>query len=344
MSGWRARLGCLLVLIIALGVGPRVAGAQDDFYRGKTIRIVVGFSAGGGFDTYSRLLARHIGRHIAGNPALIVENMPGAGSLIAANHVYKVARPDGLTIGHFIGGLFLGQLLGQKGVDFDTRKYEFIGAAAQERVVCALTRASGITSLEKWMAAPTPVKLGGVAPGSSAPDNATRLLRTALGLPIQLVTGYKGTADIRLAAEAGELAGGCWSWASMRATWQKALDAGDVTVVLQATPRPYPDLASVPVAITLAKTDDARRLIEVAHSEGVVARPYALPPGTPKDRVQILRRAFQATLQDPAFLAEVEKVKLEVDPVSGEELERLIRALFTLEPTLVARLKTILLE
>ena len=192
--------------------------AQEAFYKGKTVRIVVGFSAGGGFDTYSRAIARHMARHIPGNPTIIVENMPGAGSLIAANYLYKIAKPDGLTLGHFIGGLFLGQVLGQKGIEFDARKFEYVGAAATEHTVCALTKASGITSVEKWMAAGAPVKLGGVAPGSSTPDNAERTLKAALGLPIQVVTGYKGTADIRLAAEGGEVAGACWGWGSLQAT------------------------------------------------------------------------------------------------------------------------------
>src|SRR5437867_5425973 len=183
------------------------AAAQEPFYRGKTIRIVVGFTAGGGFDAYSRALARHMPRHIPGNPTIVVENMPGAGSLISANYLYKIAKPDGLTIGHFIGGLLLGQVLGQKGVEFDARKFEYIGAPVYEHPVCATTVASGITSLEKWMASPTPVKMGGVAPGASNPDNITRAARATIGLPTQIVTGYKGTAEIRLAAESGELAG-----------------------------------------------------------------------------------------------------------------------------------------
>jgi len=180
--------------MIALVLMASAAHASThDFYKGKTIRVLVGFAAGGGFDTYSRVIARHIGKHIPGDPAVIVENMTGAGSLIAANHVYNVAKPDGLTIGHFIGGLFLGQVLGQKGVEFDARKFEFIGAPVQDHVVCALTKASGITTIEKWTAAKAPVKMGGTAPGNSTPDNATRVLKAALGLPIQLVSGYKGT-------------------------------------------------------------------------------------------------------------------------------------------------------
>jgi tripartite-type tricarboxylate transporter receptor subunit TctC len=328
-------------LLVALAIAA-TATAQDDFYRGKTLRIVVGYSAGGGFDTFARALARHFGRHIPGSPAILVENMPGAGSLISANYLYKVARPDGLTVGHFIGGLFLGQALGQKGIEFDARKFEFIGAAAKEDVACGVTKASGVTSLEKWTAAKTPVKLGGVAPGAS-PDNTARILRAALGLPIQVVTGFKGTSEIRLAADGGELAGSCWAWDSMKATWRAALESGEVVVVLQGVPKPFPDLPNVPLAVSLAKTDEARRLIEVGiHHAGALARPFVLPPGTPKDRVQTWRRALEETLKDKAFLAEVEKARLGLAPVTGEELEKMVGDLFTLDPGLRAKLKEIL--
>jgi len=207
------------LMLFAAIISASNANAAEEFFKGKSIRIVVGFSAGGGFDTYARAISRHMSKHIPGNPGVVVENMTGAGSLIAANHVYKVAKPDGLTIGHFIGGFFLGQVLGQPGVEFDARKFEFIGAPVSDHVVCALTKASGITSVEKWMAAKTPVKLGGLAPGTSTPDNATRILKAATGLPIQLVTGYKGTADVRLAADGGEIAGGCWGWDSITRSW-----------------------------------------------------------------------------------------------------------------------------
>ena len=199
-----------LGIIFIINAWFAAASAQEPFYKNKTVRIIVGGSAGGGYDTYTRAIARHLGKHIPGNPTFVVENMTGAGSLIAANHLYKVAKPDGLTIGHFIGGLFLGQVLGQKGIEFDARKFEFIGAPITDHVVCAMTKASGITSVEQWLASKGPVKMGGIAPGTSTPDNATRILKVALGLPIQLVTGYKCTADVRLAAESGEVAGGCW--------------------------------------------------------------------------------------------------------------------------------------
>jgi tripartite-type tricarboxylate transporter receptor subunit TctC len=333
----------VLVSALALLLYPAVAASADDFYKGKTVRIVVGFSAGGGFDTYARALARHMSKHIPGQPAVIVENMTGAGSLIAANHVYNAAKPDGLTIGHFIGGLFLGQVLGQKGIEFDARKFEFIGAPITDHVVCALTKDSGITSIESWMAAKTPVKMGGIAPGTSTPDNATRILKTALGLPIQLVTGYKGTADIRLAAESGEIAGGCWGWDSVSVTWRKALDSGEAKVILQANRKTHPDLAQIPQAIKFAKNDEARKMIEVAiHGDSNIVRTYTLPPGTPKDRVQLLRAAFDATLKDAEFLADAKKSKLNVDPVPVSEIEKDIANLFKLDSALVNKLKEVL--
>jgi tripartite-type tricarboxylate transporter receptor subunit TctC len=334
-----------LLLVPGLLAWASPAAAQEPFYTNRTVRIVVGFSAGGGFDAYARALARHMPRHIPGTPAMIVENMAGAGSLISANYLYKIARPDGLTMGHFIGGLILSQALGGKGIEFDARKFEYVGAPTYEHPVCAMTKASGITSVEKWMAAPAPVKMGGVAPGASNPDNITRVVKAVLGLPTQIVTGYKGTAEIRLAAESGELAGACWGWGSLRATWRKALDAGEIQVVLQMAPRAHPDLPAVPVASQLAKTDEGRRIIEVAiHNDSTLVRTFTLPPGTPRDRVQILRRAFQDTLRDPAFLADAERAKLEIDPVGGEEIERTVAGMFKIEPSLVPRLRAILLE
>lgn len=333
----------LAVAMFALLSSAGAHAASDDFYKGRSIRIVVGFSAGGGFDTYARAIARHMGKHIPGNPNITVENMTGAGSLIAANHVFKVAKPDGLTIGHFIGGLFLGQVLGQPGIEFDARKFEFIGAPITDHVVCALTKASGITSMDSWMAAKTPVKMGGIAPGTSTPDNATRILRSALGLPIQLVSGYKGTADIRLAAEGGEIAGGCWGWDSVSVTWRKALESGDAVVVLQANRRNHPDLPNVPQAVKFAKTDEARRMIDVGiHSDSDIVRTYTLPPGTPKARVQLLRRAFDATLKDPDFVADAKKTRLNIGPIPAADIERDIQGLFKLDPALIAKLKEVL--
>ena len=341
MMGRHLRCLILAVAGLALGAGD-VHATTHDFYKGKVIRIVVGFAAGGGFDTYARAIARHMGRHIPGNPTIIVENMPGAGSLIAANHVYKVAKPDGLSIAHFIGGLFMLQVFGKPGVEFDSRKFEYLGVPVRDNPTCAFTRASGITSMEKWFAAKTPVKIGAVAPGSST-DDVPKLLAAAIGVPLQVVSGYKGTAAVRLAAEGGEVAGGCWGWESIRATWRKGIETGEVAVVLQTGPKPASDIASVPLVTSFAKTDEARQLIKVGIMDaGAITRPFVVTPGTPKDRVQLLRKAFLDTLKDPEFLQEAQKTKLDVDPMSGEELERTVHALFKLDPAFVAKLKEIL--
>lgn len=340
-----AWVGATVALMILGLFAVAETATHEPFYKGKTIRIIVGYPAGGGFDVYSRTIARHLGRHVPGNPTTIVENMPGAAGLITANHMYKVAKPDGLTVGHFLGGLLMGQVLGQKGVEFDARKFEYVASPARAYPVCAFTKASGITNLEQWAAAKTPPKLGGVAVGASSPDNAIKILKAALGFPIQLVSGYKGTAPIRLAAESGEIAGSCWPWTSVRATWRKGLDAGEVTIVLQVAPTPYPDLPGVPLAINFAKSYEARKMIQAGiHDDSVIFYQYALPPGTPKDRVQILRKAFLDTMKDPEFLAEAAKAKLDIDPVSGEEIEKGVAGLFTLEPALVAKLKELLLQ
>ena len=333
---------CLLASVVVLFILATFlsAPAQESFYKGKTIRVVVATAAGGGFDTYTRVIVRHLGKYIPGSPNIIVENMAGAGHRIGANHVYKVARPDGLTIGHFQGGLFLSQVLGEKGIEFDALKYEFIGAPVKDNRACAFTKASGITSMDKWMAAKTPVKVGGI--GGGATDEIPKMLKTTLGLPVQLVSGYKGTAAIRLAAESGELAGGCWTWDSIRATWTKAIQSGEAVVVLQVLPKPHRELPNVPLAINYAKSEETRQLIQVGIQDpSQYYRPYVLPPGTPKERVQILRKAFMDTMKDEEFLADARKSKLDVEPVGAEELERTVAGLFKLNPALVARLKGI---
>lgn len=330
------------IIGLAFTVFASTAALGQEFYHGKTIRIVVGFSAGGGFDTYSRAIARHFGKHIPGNPTVIVDNMTGAGSLIAANHLYKVARPDGLTIGNFIGYFVLAQVLGRPGIEFDVRRFEWIGLPVPDSGACAFTRASGITSVEAWQTSKTPVKLGVITVGDGT-YNSAKVLKDVIGLPVQMVAGYKGTADIRLAAESGEVAGGCWQWEPIKATWRRGLDAGEVVVPLQLRATPHPELPKVPLAVSLAKTDEARLLLQAAiHDPNTITRPYALPPGTPKDRVEITRKAFMATMRDPEFLADAKKSKLDIDPMAGEEMEKIVEGYFKLDPAIVARLKAVL--
>ena len=330
------------ILSITLGASDQSAQGAAPYYEGKTIRIIVGTSPGGGYDTYTRLIARHFSNHIPGKPAIIVDNMPGAGGLVSANHLFNVAKPDGLTMGHFVGGQFLQQLLGKPGIEFDALKFEYVGVPAQDNFVFGVAKTTGITDIEQWLASKTAVKFGAIAAGDGTYD-IPKVAEVALGLPIQVVSGYKGTAPIRLAFNSGEVSGLSNSWQSFRSTWRKELDNGEVIIVLQVSPKPHQDLPKVPLAMNIAKTDEARKLIQaVAQAHGAAVRPYVLPPGTPKDRVEILRTAFMETVKDPELLKEAAKANLEINPGSGEDLERNVRELLRLDPPLVARLKEIL--
>lgn len=337
-----ARIACLSVLINLFALSG--VDAQESYYQGKTIRMIVGLSAGGGYDTYTRVMARHLSKHIPGKPAVVVENMVGAGSLIAANHTYKVAKPDGLTIGHFIGGLFLQQLIGKPGIEFDGRKFEYLGAPAQDHQMVAIAKRTGINSVEQWIASKTIVKFGGVGAGS-ATDDITKVVKETLQLPIQLVSGYKGTAEVRLAFNSGEIEGLSNSWESFKSTWPKEVEAGDVKMILQAVAKPHPDLSGVRMVMDYAKTDFDRKVIKTGvHDYNPTARPYVFPPGTPKDRVQTLRKAFTDTMKDPEFIADAQKAKLDLNPLSGEELDKIVASFYKTEPDVVARLKDILLK
>jgi tripartite-type tricarboxylate transporter receptor subunit TctC len=335
-------VGLLLASVLIASPQPARAAATDtDFFRGKTIRFIVGFAAGGGFDAYARAIARHMGRHISGNPTIIVENMTGAGSRVAANYLFK-ASADGLIVGNFIGSLVLQQILGDKGIEFDARRFEWLGAPVQDESVCALTKASGIHSLDDWIAAKKPVKLGGEAPGANDSD-IPRVLKAALGLPIQLIEGFKGTANIRVAAEGGEVDGGCWTWASIRTTWANGLESGMVKAIVQVNTKKAEDIPNVPNAIDYAKTPDARVLIESGiHAPSAILRAYALPPGTPKSRLDLLRGAFNATMKDAEFLAEMKKSKLEINALSGAEVDGIVKKLFRMDAKTVATVRDVL--
>lgn len=327
---------------LALIAAPLTVHAQAPFYAGKNIRIIVGLSAGGGYDLYTRTIARHMGRHIPGNPSITVENMTGAGSLIATNHVYKVARPDGLTVGHFLGGLFLQQLLGKPGIEFDSQKFEHIGVPGQDNFMVGVAKSTGITEVEKWVAAKQVLKFGGTAVGAGSDDLAL-MLRHALGLPLQLVNGYKGTAEIRLAFNSGELTGLVNAWESTKSTWRRELDSGEKRIILQATLTPHPDLPKMPMALNMVKNEADKKLLSVViRAHGATVRPYVLPPKTPKERVEILRKAFMDTMKDADFLADAKRANLDVNPTDGAELEQNVREISKLEPALVAKLKDIL--
>jgi tripartite-type tricarboxylate transporter receptor subunit TctC len=339
MSKYLTSLIASVTLSLALALPVHAAAP---YYEGKTIRVIVGFSAGGGFDTYSRLIARHMSKHIPGNPAIVVENMTGAASLVAANHVYKVAKPDGLTILNFHGNQVINQILSKPGIEFDARRFEYIGIPTQDNVACAFHKSSGIATFDALRNAKTPVKIGGVAPGDTT-YNTAKLLIATLKLPIQLVSGYKGTAEVRLAAESGEVAGGCWQWESIKSIWRQGLDSGNVFVVLQVNPKPHPELAKVANAIDYAPNENTRLLLKYGgHDPAAITRPYAVAPETPKDRVLLLRKAFVETLTDPEFVADAKKSRLDTDPLTGEEIEKIVQQLFKMDASLVNQLKEIL--
>ena len=337
---WIARSFALILLFLGF-LFPALA--QDSYYRNKTVTFLVGAPPGGGFDTMTRIVARHLGRNIPGNPIVVVQNMPGAGTVIAANHLYNRSKPDGLTIGVWVGSLTLQKFLGGQGLEFDPLKFEWIGVPVQQTMLCAFTKASGINSMDKWFAAKTPVKMGGQVPGTR-PDDISSILKSALNLPIQLVQGYKGTADITMAAESGELAGQCTSWQGLKSSWRRQYEAGDVHVVLQANRKSIPELTHVPLAINYAKTDEAKQLIEVGiHDLNAITLAFSAPPATPKDKVQTLRKAVGATLKDPVFLADAKTAQQEVDPMTGEELAATITGFKRIPAPVLAKLAEILL-
>ncbi len=276
--------------------------AVEQFYAGKTIRIIVGSAPGGGYDAYARAVARHLGRMLPGNPTVIVENMEGAASLRAANSVYRAQPKDGTVIGHIQGGLFIQQLLGLSGVEFDAMKWRVLGVPAVEKSMCLATARSGIKSLADVMnPGGKQFIVGANAPGAATWDGSMRL-KAALDLNLKMVDGYDGTAKIRLAMDQGELDGACgWGLESLRATAWDRIQAGDYVVIAQATEQPQRDLESVPMALDLAKTDEARDLIRLGVIlPGKIIRPFVAAPDVPEDRAQALRQAFDAIWKDAA--------------------------------------------
>ena len=332
--------GIKVLCAIAVVAASPALGAEE-FYKGKTITFIVGTAAGGGFDTYTRVIARHIVKKIPGNPNAIVNNMTGAGTLIAANYLYRSAKPDGLTVGLFSGSMIVKHILGEKGVEFDGKKFGWLGTPAPERHTCVLTEKSGVKTLDDWVRSKEPMRMGSLGPGN-ATSAVPQAIRATLGLPIKVIEGYKGTSDIRLAAESGELEGACWGWDSIRVTWAKGLQTGFVRPVIQATLESHPDLPSVPVAIGVAKTKEARDLLRfTAQAYGPSAIAYSVPPGLPKDRLLLLQNAFMETMKDPEFLAETGKAKLVIDPIDGPTITKIVAELYGAEPALLARFREI---
>ena len=325
--------------LLITNLAPVQAG---DYYRDKTVRIIVGFAPGGGLDTYSRTIARHLGRHIPGSPNVVVSNLPGAGSIIAANQLYHRTSADGLTIGNFLGSLALSQMLSAPGIEFDARRFAWLGVPVKQDGACVVASATGITDVVKWQSVGAPVKLAATGVGSLDYIMA-KVVQHVVGLPLQIVAGYKGTADARLAIESGEVAGGCWQWQPIKATWKNALDSGQVKVMFQFGSRPHGDLANVPLARALAKRDEGRLLLKVAaENPNLLTTAYAMPPGSKGEHVAILRKAFGQTLQDRGFLDDARRSNLEINPLTGEETALLIGEICNINRDLVAQLRALI--
>ena len=328
------------IVLIAGSFAPS-AFAQDAF-KDKTLTFIVGYSPGGTYDQYTRLLARHISKYLPGNPTRIVENMTGAGGIIAANHLYNRVKPDGLTIAAWASPLILQHIMGNDAIKFDGRKVGWIGIPGPYDTACHFNSQSGIKSMDDWINAKRPMKIASIGPGTSLSD-VPKLLKAALTLPLEMVEGYKGGAEARIAVESGEVDGLCASWQATKVTWRSQMDAGKINVVLQATFKSHPDLKKVPLAINYAKTEEAKTLLRVADNVHVYQFPFSVAPGTPPDRLQILQQAFVKTFKDRELNAEADKSQLEVAPIDGVTTAKTFASLYELNPTLIAKLKDILI-
>ena len=341
VKGFNGSILLALYLFVPLFYVP--VSAQEPFYKDKTVRFIVGYSAGGSFDAYTRLIARHFNKHVPGNPTTIVENMTGAGGIIAANHVYNRVKPDGLTIGAWAAPLILQHIMGNDAANFDGRKFGYLGVPSPYDTACTFNRESGIKSVEDWFAAKRPLKISSIGPGTSTSD-LPKLLKAALGLPLDIIEGYKGGADARLAVESGEVDGYCGSWQTVKTVWRSAFDSGKIRAVLQVTLKPHPELKQVPLAISYAKTDEARLLLRVADSAHGAQFPYSVPPGMAQERVQLLQKAFTDTLKDPGLQVEAKRSDLEIDPIDGPTTAKSFAGLYELDPAMISKLKAILLS
>ncbi len=329
-------LGLLLLLFPAGSALAQDSVAQ--FYKGKTITIIVSSSPGGGYDLYGRMIARHIGKHIPGNPSLIVSNMPGAASNVAAAHIYNVAPKDGTVIGAlFMGAVVEPLFSGRVRPTHDMSKFNYIGNANKDVYVCLVRADAPVKSfgeaLEKELI------VGGTAEGASTRD-FPELLKNLLGARFKIVAGYPGTRQINLAMERGEVQGGCGqSWSSVSATYPTWFKEGKIKVLAQEDSHGYPELnkQGIPLTRDFAKTEEQRQILDLIYSQTVFGRPYVVGPEVPKERVDALRRAFMATLNDPELKAEAKRIELDVDAIGGEELQAQLAKIYATPPAIVEK-------
>ncbi len=311
------------------------ADAVADFYKGKTFEIHVGFSAGGGYDAYARFLARHIGKHIPGNPAVVVKNRTGSGTIKLTNILYNVGPFDGTVMGMVSRAIPTHEMLGGKGAQFDSNQMNWVGSMNNEVSVCLLSDRAKAKSFADTLKFETVV--GGQGAASDA-DQFALFVKHLLGSKFNLITGYPGTAVTVLAMDRGEVDGICgWSWSSVLRMRGEQIKSGKIRPVLQLALKKHPDLPAIPLITDLARNDSQRQQMELVFIRQAIGRPFVLPPKVPADRVEAIRKAFAATMKDPEFIAEAKKSDTEIDWVGGEEVQQLIaRVLKTPKPVVEA--------
>src|ERR671919_789819 len=333
--------------IIVAGLSSEVRAQAEPFYKGKTIRIMVGSTAGGFYDRWARLFARHMPKYIPGQPEIIAQNMPGAGSVIATNHVFNVAKPDGLTVAMPLNSVYVDQLVGRKEVQFDLRKFHSIGSPAIESVIMYMRADAPYRSLADIIRAKEPPKCG--ATGTASSDYIlSRVLEESVGAKFNTVLGYAGGTEIDIAVEKGEVVCRAHSTSAHYGrepfdTWHKK---GFDRHILQTSRKRDSRAADVPTILEIFDqykvAANNRRVAQVVLAAGDFGRPMMVTPGTPSERVKILREAYVKTLNDPEVLAEAKKARMDVEPTSGEELESLVREIFDSPPEVLERVKKIL--
>ena len=322
------RLLCPAALLGALCVSVTAARAQsvEDFYKNKSVSLVVGFSVGGGYDLYARHLARHIGKHIPGKPSIVPQNMAGAGSLRAANFIYTAAPKDGTAVGTFSRTTGINPLL-ESGATFDGTKFTWLGSVTDDTSLCITWHTSPVKTWKDFLE--KPVTLGGQGP-SSEPDIFARLYKNVFGAPIKLVAGYPGTNEIMLAMERGEVEGLCGlSWSTIKGRHAAWLRDKKINLLVQAAFRKEPEIGpDVPLVMEQAKSAEQTQILKLILAAQEMARPFAAPPDIPADRKAALIAAFDATMKDPEFLAEAKKLNLDVAPVGAAALDKLLAELY----------------
>jgi tripartite-type tricarboxylate transporter receptor subunit TctC len=320
---------------------PAQRQSVANFYRGKVVTLYIGFSVGGGYDIYGRLVARHIGKHIPGQPTVVPVNMEGAGSLKMANWLYNVAPKDGTALGTFSRGVPFEPLIGNAAsARFDATKFTWIGSTTNETSVCVTWNRTNIHTFNDTLR--HQLIVGGTGSGADA-DVFPQVIRGVLGARFRLVSGYPGGNDIEFAMERGEVDGRCgWSWSSIQSAKQQWLKDGTIRVLLQLGLEKHPDLPNIPLVMDLARTEEERQIFRLVFVRGALGRPFMAPPGIPAERAAALREAFDKMVNDPAFLAEAKRTRLEITPISGLELTRLLEDVYRTPPHVVAKTRTYL--